>query len=64
MKHDLIKNGSEYIGNGLSPYLNSQEPSFKERLLNTLKKSFEKILELILEELIARGINELFNQLF
>lgn len=52
MKHDLIKNGSEYIGNGLSPYLNSQEPSFKERLLR-------KILDLILAELISRGINEL-----
>ena len=64
MKHDLIKNGFEYIGNRLSPYPNPQKPNFKERLLNTLKKSFEKILELILEELIARGINELFNQLF
>ena len=51
MKHDLIKNGSEYIGNGLSPYPNSQEPSFKEKLLS-------KILELILTELISRGINE------
>lgn len=64
MKHDLIKNGSEYIGNGLSPYPNPQKPNTKERLLNALKKSFEKILELILAELIARGINELFNQLF
>ena len=52
MKHDLIKNGSEYIGNGLSPYPNSQEPSFKEKLLS-------KILDLILTELISRGINEL-----
>ena len=52
MKHDLIKNGSEYIGNGLSPYLNSQEPSFKAKLLS-------KILDLILAELISRGINEL-----
>lgn len=52
MKHDLIKNGSEYIGNGLSPYPNPQKPSFKEKLLN-------KILDLILAELISRGINEL-----
>ena len=52
MKHDLIKNGSEDIGNGLSPYPNSQEPSFKEKLLS-------KILDLILAELISRGINEL-----
>lgn len=64
MKYDLIKNGSEYIGNGLSPYPNLQKPNPKERLFNTLKKSCKKILELILAELIARGINELFNQLF